>query len=93
MTDPLSLAHPGKNTPFGRTPHSDQEVAGKCDRRIQCIWIVFSYFPRFRGLYQAYTITILGGRQTSQDPDLNMFFKSIHNFVIPCQSQTFFPST
>ena len=23
MTDPRSLAHPGKNTPFGRTPHPD----------------------------------------------------------------------
>ena len=23
VSDPLFLAHPGKNTPFGRTPHSD----------------------------------------------------------------------
>ena len=26
VTDPLSLAHPGKNTPFGRTPHSDVHI-------------------------------------------------------------------
>ena len=28
VADPLFLAHPGKNTPFGRTPHSDPQVRG-----------------------------------------------------------------
>ena len=31
VSEPLSLAHPGKKTPFGRTPHSDVlEFAGIC---------------------------------------------------------------
>ena len=53
VTDPLSLAHPRKNTPFGRTPHSDDYgrkmqdfdrkigVKGSPERRI--------FFPGARG--------------------------------------------
>ena len=60
MSDPLSLAHPGKNTPFGRDPSLRFSDARKYVKIIDFVSSVCvcacSDVPRFQGLWQAWNV-------------------------------------